>query len=815
MRVLRCWSGEVTNMTLTPGTKLGHYETTSLLGSGGMGEVYRAKDHKLGRDVAIKVLREELASDPERLRRFEQEARSASALNHPNIITIYDIHLRQGYGGQVGKHDSTPYIAMEYVEGRTLREMLSEGPLPTKKLLQLATQIAEGLAKAHTAGIIHRDLKPENLMVTSDGYVKILDFGLAKLMPEAVDYGSEEATVSRELTRAGVILGTVGYMSPEQASGRPLDHRSDQFSFGSILYEMATGKIAFKRETAAQMLAAIIEGEPEPVAKVNPNVHPHLRVIVGRCLEKHPQERYESTRELARELESLREIPFAFPAMLTRRTILAGVSALLVLGIALLLGLNGGGLRDRLLGRTTPIDSLAVLPLANQSGDPEQEYFVDGITEAIITDLAKISALKVISRNSAMRYKDTDKSIPEIAEELGVDAVIEGSVLREGDRVRVTAQLIEASTDQYLWADNFEQELRDIMTLYSDVARAIAQEIEIAVTPEEETRLASVHPVNPEAHDAYLKGSYYWKKLTREDLDTAESYFELALEKDPSYTPTYEGLAWVWVARNQMGHTLPQEAGPKAKAAALKAIALADTSAGAHEALAVVRYVIDWDWAGSEPEWRRALELDPNAANTHAYFAQFLLLTGRIDEAIPHSERSLELDPFNALFHGLYAQVLYCARRYDEAIAAARNALAMQPSLPVARNTLRGSLYAKGMLEEWLADQRERIARDPELVVAFEQGLAEAGYEGAFQRIADILAARLEESGGIVAPGILGGLTRFTSPSTIYTPATTTEPWTGSKSPSMSTSRVCRTSPTNLFTILCAPTRASRTYYAG
>ncbi len=479
---------------------------------------------------------------------------------------------------------------MEFVEGKTLREMLSEGPLPTKKLLQLATQIAEGLAKAHSAGIIHRDLKPENLMVTSDGYVKILDFGLAKLLPEAVDFGSEEITVSKELTRAGVILGTVGYMSPEQASGRPLDHRSDQFSFGSILYEMATGKIAFKRETAAQMLAAIIEGEPEPVAKVNPNVPPHLRVIVERCLEKHPEERYESTRDLARELEGLREIPFALPAMLTRRTVLAGVSALVVLGIALLVGLNGGGLRDRLLGGTTPIESLAVLPLANQSGDPEQEYFVDGITEAIITDLAKISALKVISRNSAMRYKDTDKSIPEIAEELGVDAVIEGSVLRAGDSVRVTAQLIEASTDQYLWADNFDRELRDILTLYSDVARAIAQEIEIAVTPEEETRLASVRPVNPEAHDAYLKGSYHWKKLTREDLDTARALFRAGPGEGPFLRPGLRGTrmglgcpqAW-WAI------TPPYEAGPKAKEAALQAVELDDGSAGAHEALALVR----------------------------------------------------------------------------------------------------------------------------------------------------------------------------------------------------------------------------------
>jgi serine/threonine protein kinase/tetratricopeptide (TPR) repeat protein len=733
-------------MTLTPGTRLGSYEITSLLGSGGMGQVYRAKDLKLGRDVAIKVLREDFASDPDRLRRFEQEARSASALNHPNIITIHDI----------GKHGETPYIAMEFVEGKTLREMLTDGPLPTKKLLQLATQIAEGLAKAHSAGIVHRDLKPENLMVSSDGYVKILDFGLAKLLPEAVNYGSEDTTITKELTRAGVILGTIGYMSPEQASGRPLDHRSDQFSFGSILYEMVTGKIAFKRETAAEMLAAIIEGEPEPVAKVNPDVPPHLRVIVECCLEKRPEERYESTRDLSRELEGLREIPFTLPAILTRRTVLAGISALLVLGFVLLVGLNVGGLRDRLLGVASPIDSLAVLPLANQSGDPEQEYFVDGITEAIITDLAKISALKVISRNSAMRYKDTDKSIPEIAEELGVDAVIEGSVLREGGRVRVTAQLIEASTDQYLWADNFEQELRDIMTLYSDVARTIAQEIEIAVTPEEETRLASVRPVNPGAHDAYLKGSYHSDKMTPEDLEIAKGYFDLALEKDPSYASAYEGLAWVWAVRQQRGITAPHEAGPKAKALALQAIALDDSSAITHRTLAGIKTWTDWDWAGAEQEWRRALELDPNLASAHAFFAHFLGITGRIEEALPHGERAIELDPLNALFQGLHAQVLCAAGRYDDAMALSRNAMALQPNVwaGTAYGGLMCAFVLKGMRDEHLDLERERNARDHERMAAFEQGFAEAGYEGAMRGIAKLQSARYESSRGIPDPSV-------------------------------------------------------------
>ena len=300
-----------------------------------------------------------------------------------------------------------------------------------------------------------------------------------------------------------------------------------------------------------------------------------------------------------------------------------------------------------------------MLPLQNLSGDPEQEYFADGMTEALITNLAKIGALKVISRSSAMRYKGTDKPLAEIAKELNVDAVVEGSALRVGGSVRIMAQLIDPETEQALWAESYEQDLENVLLLWSEVAQAIAGEVQVALTPEETKRLASARPVNPEAHDAYLKGSYHWKKLTPEDLDTAESYFELALEKDPSYAPAYAGLAWVWAVRQQMGIAPPHEAGPKAKAAALQAVELDDSSAGAHEALATVRTWTDWDWAGAEPEWRRALELDPNAANAHAYFAHFLAITGRIDEAVPHSERALELDPFNALFHALYAVVLY------------------------------------------------------------------------------------------------------------------------------------------------------------
>jgi tetratricopeptide (TPR) repeat protein len=382
------------------------------------------------------------------------------------------------------------------------------------------------------------------------------------------------------------------------------------------------------------------------------------------------------------------------------------------------------------------------------------------MTEALITDLAKIGALKVISRSSSMRYKGTEKPLAEIANELNVDAVVEGSALRVDGSVRIMTQLIDPETEKALWAESYEQDLENVLLLWSDVAQAIAGAVQVALTPEETNRLAGTRPIDPEAYEAYLRGSYHWQKLTRKDLDTAEGYFNLALAKDPSYAPAYEGLAWVWAVRQQRIITPPHEAGPKAKAAALQAITLDDSSAGAHEALAVVRGWTDWDWAGAEPEFRRALELDPNAANTHAYFAHFLATVGRFDEAVPHSERAIELDPFNALFHGMYAMVLYGDHRYDDAMAAARTALEMQPNLRPALHTLRRAVFSKGMRDEWLALQREWIAQDaeldPELVAAFDQGLAEAGLEGAQRRFADTLAAQYDKHGRLSGIGIMG-----------------------------------------------------------
>jgi TolB-like protein len=708
-----------------------------------MGEVLKAKDTRLQRTVAVKVLPSELASDAERRSRFEREAHAASALNHPNITTVFDI----------GEDEGTHYIVMELVEGKTLRDLLDEGPLSTETMLPLATQIAEGLAKAHAAGIVHRDLKPENLMVTDDGLVKILDFGLAKLVPQASE-GEEgsEAPTETKATQEGVVLGTVPYMSPEQAANRRVDYRSDQFSFGSILYEMATGKRAFKKETVPETLAAIIEDDPEPIRRLDDAVPVELSAIVERCLAKDPAERYESTGDLARELKAVPEAPSAWRA---RRRFLWAAAAVLVAVLGVGLGPNLTGLWDQLSGRAgpAPIESIAVLPLRNLSGDPEQEYFADGMTEALITNLARVSALKVIARHSAMRYKGTELSSAEIARELGVDVLVEGSAQRVGESVHIMAQLIDPETEQALWAESYERVLENVLVLQGEVARAIAGELQVALTPEETRRLAGARPVNPEAHDAYLQGSFHWRNLRPEEVDTAQRYFELALEKDPDYAPAYEGLAWVWAIRRQTGGVPPHEGLVKAKAAALRAIELDDSSAGAHSVLGLVNKGTDWDWAGAEREQRRALELDPNLAHAHATYAHTLAVTGRLDEAVRHSERAVELDPFNAMLRMLRAWVLYFDRRYDDAMAEARTTLELQPSSGGGRGALQWALFSKGMRDELLAIQRERATHDPERLAAFERGLAEAGDRGAHRGVADLVASRYEAAGGVPDPG--------------------------------------------------------------
>jgi TolB-like protein/Tfp pilus assembly protein PilF len=511
---------------------------------------------------------------------------------------------------------------------------------------------------------------------------------------------------------------------------------------GSILYEMATGNLAFKKDTIPQTLAAIIDEDPEPIRKLRPEIPVELSAIVKRCLSKDPAERYESTGDLTRELKTVPETPSAWRA---RRRFLWAVAGFLVAALAVALGPNLRRLWDQISRSSgpAPIESIAVLPLQNLSGDPEQEYFADGMTEALITDLAKIGALKVISRSSVMRYKGTDKPLAEIAGELNVDVVVEGSALRVGDSVRIMAQLIDPKTEQALWADSYEQDLENVLLLWGEVAQAIAGEVQVALTPEETKRLAGARPIDPEAHDAYLKGSYHWPRLTPEDLDTAERYFELALEKDRSYGAAYAGLAMVWACRQQMGLVPALEAGPRANAAALRALELDSTLAEAHYAVGSVRTYVDWDWQDGEAAFRRAIALNPSYAFARASYSHLLMITRRPDEALTQIERALELDPFNPLLQGFYGMDLCFVRRYDDCIAECQEVLKTVPNNWLALGGLWQASYKKGMYEEALAAAKAYYTTVGyrQAVEALERGYAEGGYPEAMRLAAETLAA--------------------------------------------------------------------------
>jgi len=692
------------------GRTLGHYRIVEKIGEGGMGEVYRAHDERLDRDVAIKVLHQDVAQDADRLARFEREAKAVAKLDHPNILAIHHF----------GTYEGSPFIVTELLDGQNLRQSIPPTGMPWQKVVEMGAAIADGLAAAHGKGIVHRDLKPENVFITSDGRVKILDFGLAQVKVP-VEEEAETATLTPAGTVPGSVLGTMGYMSPEQLRGEPSDARSDIFALGCVLYEMLSGKAAFLRKSTAETTAAILKEEPERVSSTGTVLPAEVERTIHRCLEKSPDARFQSASDLAYNLKSVSTDQVVIsppPQRKTKKTMVVAVAAIVIV-LAALAVLLGPGLLDRPGSDegTQPPRSIAVLPLKNLTGDPEQAYFVDGLHEELIATFAQISAFdKVIARTSVMAFRDSDTPIREIGKQLGVEVVLEGSVRRSGNTVRTTVQLIEASTENHLWAKSFERDLTDILALQSDVARAVADEIELALTPEEEVRLATAGTVNPEAHEAYLIGSYHWKKLTPADFDTAERYFELALEKDPSYAPAYGALAWIWGARQQMGITPPHEAGPKAKAAAMQAIALDDESAGAHEALAAIKTWTD-----------------------------FLAIVGRTDEALPHSERALELDPVNALFPALYAAVLGFDRRYDEARAAADMALAMQPDNPVALSMLWLAASTSGRHTEAIEAAKTYLNvcyADPAVEEALEQGWEEGGYTEAMGRAAAALEER-------------------------------------------------------------------------
>jgi TolB-like protein/Tfp pilus assembly protein PilF len=659
-------------MTLSAGTRLGAYEIIAPLGKGGMGEVYRARDTRLEREVAIKVLPEHLSKNPDALKRFEREAKALAALSHPNILSIFD----------VGTEKDISYVVMELLEGQTLRKRLDGSSLPWKKALALVIPIAEGLSAAQSKGVIHRDLKPENIFLTSEDRVKILDFGLARYTHAGDrDEITSAPTESGLQTESGVVIGTVPYMSPEQVRGEPLDARSDIFSFGCMLYEMLSGHGPFSRSNPAQTLAAILKEDPTDLSESANGIPPELDHIVMRCLEKNMERRFQSAHDLAFALQEVQNAPTTartrshapFRRSRAFLVILFTAIALVVLSFAL----NIGGLRGRLSGvnKRTHIESIAVLPLENLRRDPQEDYFADGMTEALITDLAKIGSLKVISRTSVMRYKGTTKPIREIAQDLKVDAFIEGSVLHAGDHVRITAQLIDAATDEHIWAESYERGTSDILALQREVASDIARQIKVKLTPQDQSRLRATHTVEPKAYEAYLRGQFYRAKSTEEGFNTAMDYFQKAIELDPNYPASYTGLASIYTLIGNYGFRPPTEVYPKSKEIARKAMEKDPSLAETHAVLGYIKANYDWDWPGAETEHKRAIELNPNFALAYDFYSYFLGVHKRIDEDFVARKRALELDPVSLPINTNMGWSFRISGRFDQAVAQLRKTI--------------------------------------------------------------------------------------------------------------------------------------------
>ena len=661
------------------GQTLGHYRIIEKVDAGGMGVVYRAHDNQLERDVALKVLPTGTLSTDACRRQFRKEALALGKLSHPNIETVYEFDTQDGID----------FLIMEYVPGHTLAERLAIGALPEKEVAALGIQIAAAMEEAHSRGIVHRDLKPRNIAITERGQAKVLDFGLAKLLPRVNDVSSDTLTD----TQAGA--GTLPYMSPEQLQGESVDARADIYTIGAVLYEMATNRKAFPDELPSRVINSILHHAPVPPRVINSRISPELERIILKCLDKDPGRRFQSAKELLVDLRRLSSTstahttaPRPLPQFWRKAAGLAayGLVGLLALAVVMI-ALNVGGWRDRVMGRPRPpqIRSLAVLPFKNLSGDASQDYFADGMTEALITDLSQIHALRVISRTSVMRFKDPGTPLSDIARQLKVDAIVEGSVSRFGGVAQVTARLVYAPTDSQLWSKSYQRDLQNVLVLQGEVASTIVHEIDVTLTPKEQAQLAKTQLANSSAHDAYLKGRFQLKRGTENALQEAKAYFEEAVGLDSKYAPAYSGLADYYWLTNEVS---PRVAMPKAKEFALKALALDDNLADAHATLATIKFYGDWDWIGAETEYTRAIELGPSYADAHRVYSDFLSEMGRHDQALAEIRTAQDLDPLSTVTSIDVGWALYYARQFDRAMKQCQEVLDRDPQSMSARDCL-------------------------------------------------------------------------------------------------------------------------------
>jgi serine/threonine protein kinase/tetratricopeptide (TPR) repeat protein len=664
------------------GQTISHYRIVEQLGAGGMGVVFKAQDSRLERAVALKFLPEKLAQQPRALERFRREARAASALNHPGICTIYDI----------GEQDGRAFIAMEFIDGETLRNHIHGKALPVAELLELGIQIAEALDAAHSEGIIHRDIKPANIFVTKRGRAKVLDFGLAKLVPKGVaiaddDSGGESSSsTSTSTSIAGIISGTPSYMSPEQVRGDALDARTDIFSLGLVLYEMATGRQAFGGGTGGAIIEAVLTRSPVSVRAINPDIPAALEAIIEKALHKDREQRYQHAADLLADLQRLkREID-------SGRTDQAGDS------VSLLASTSGpvSSTSHAVSRTTTPqsgsfraprasktISSLAVLPFENVSRDPENDYLSDGITRSLINNLATVPKLRVMAQSTVFRYKGREIDPQGIGRELNVRAVLTGRMMQSGGSLRIGTELVDVATGSLLWGAQFDRKPGDIFVIQDEISNEISGKLRLQLTHAEKKRLVKRHTENAEAYRLYLQGRHHWNRWTEEGFYKAIGYFQQAIEKDPSYALAHDGVADCYVLLGWNSYLPPKDAFPKAKVAAMAALEIAPDLGEAHTDLAAVLWLHDWQWAEAQNEFKRSLELNPCYPTANHYYAECLMTLGRNAEALARMKKSLELDPLSLIINVAIGWAYYHARQYDEAVAQLLRTVELDPNYPM------------------------------------------------------------------------------------------------------------------------------------